>query len=234
MLLGGSEPSHNLEQRGPGRIRADGGAVSAGGRPAPHRAAAAAGGAGETEAQAEAAAGAAAAGCVAAPVASKAGTSSRGARRASGVPAWRKPLKRSLRKRESRSERQGIGPNSPRIPTHRLVCPGGFSEKSRVLSRPLLGNDSTFPNDSASRALRITWSRSFSPGAEVQLSTGLDRLGLLPLPARGTLHSPVFIGCGLTRLGPLPIIPSTVSGIDSARAPCAISGGSTTSPLALW
>ena len=60
--------------------------------------------------------------------------------------------------------------------------------------------------DTKSHAARVTWSRSFSPRTSVQLSTGLDRLGSLLLPAAGAL-GPVLIGRALTTLGPFPIIP---------------------------
>ena len=60
--------------------------------------------------------------------------------------------------------------------------------------------------DTKSHAARLTWSRSFSPDTVVQLSTGLDRLGSLLLPAKGAL-GPIFIGEALTSLGPFPIIP---------------------------
>ena len=60
--------------------------------------------------------------------------------------------------------------------------------------------------DTKSHAARVTWSRSFSPSTSVQLSTGLDRLGSLLLPAKGAL-GPIMIGRALTNLGPFPIIP---------------------------
>ncbi len=61
--------------------------------------------------------------------------------------------------------------------------------------------------DTKSHAARITWSRSFSPHTVVQLSTGLDRLGSLLLPAEGALGPIIFGGRALTSLGPFPIIP---------------------------
>ena len=60
--------------------------------------------------------------------------------------------------------------------------------------------------DTKSHAARITWSRSFTPSTTVQLSSGLDRLGSLLLPAEGAL-GPIMIGRALTNLGPFPIIP---------------------------
>ncbi len=60
--------------------------------------------------------------------------------------------------------------------------------------------------DTKSHGARITWSRSFSPDTVLQLSTGLDRLGSLLLPAEGAL-GPIMIGRALTNLGPFPIIP---------------------------
>ena len=60
--------------------------------------------------------------------------------------------------------------------------------------------------DTKSHAARITWSRSFAPSTAVQLSSGLDRLGSLLLPAEGAL-GPIMIGRALTNLGPFPIIP---------------------------
>ena len=60
--------------------------------------------------------------------------------------------------------------------------------------------------DTKSHAARVTWSRTFSPNTSVQLSTGLDRLGSLLLPAKGAL-GPIMIGRALTNLGPFPIIP---------------------------
>ena len=60
--------------------------------------------------------------------------------------------------------------------------------------------------DTKSHAARITWNRPFSPNTAVQLSTGLDRLGSLLLPAKGAI-GPIFVGRALTSLGPFPIIP---------------------------
>ena len=60
--------------------------------------------------------------------------------------------------------------------------------------------------DTKSHAARITWSRALSPETVVQLSTGLDRLGSLLLPAKGAL-GPIMIGRALSNLGPFPIIP---------------------------
>ena len=60
--------------------------------------------------------------------------------------------------------------------------------------------------DTKSHAARITWSRSFTPSTIVELSSGLDRLGSLLLPAEGAL-GPIMIGRALTNLGPFPIIP---------------------------
>ncbi len=60
--------------------------------------------------------------------------------------------------------------------------------------------------DTKSHAARITWTRSFSPATTVRLSSGLDRLGSLLLPAEGAL-GPIMIGSALTSLGPFPIIP---------------------------
>ena len=60
--------------------------------------------------------------------------------------------------------------------------------------------------DTKSHAARITWSRSFTPSTTLQLSSGLDRLGSLLLPAEGAL-GPIMIGRALTNLGPFPIIP---------------------------
>lgn len=63
------------------------------------------------------------------------------------------------------------------------------------------------PNtDTKSHAARITWSHAVSPRTVVELSSGLDYLGSLLLPAEGAL-GPIMIGRALTILGPMPIIP---------------------------
>ncbi len=60
--------------------------------------------------------------------------------------------------------------------------------------------------DTKSHAARLTWSHAPTPQTTLELSTGLDRLGSLLLPAAGAL-GPIMIGRALTNLGPLPIIP---------------------------
>ena len=61
--------------------------------------------------------------------------------------------------------------------------------------------------DNRSHSTRITWSRAISGATILQLSTGLDRLGTLLLPAEGAL-GPIFLGGrDLTLLGPFPNIP---------------------------
>ena len=61
--------------------------------------------------------------------------------------------------------------------------------------------------DNRSHSARITWTRVFTPATVLQLSTGLDRLGTLLLPAEGAL-GPIFMSArDLTFLGPYPNIP---------------------------
>ena len=61
--------------------------------------------------------------------------------------------------------------------------------------------------DNRSHSARVSWSRSFSPATVLQLSTGLDRLGTLLLPAEGALGPILLGGRDLTFLGPFPNIP---------------------------
>ena len=61
--------------------------------------------------------------------------------------------------------------------------------------------------DNRSHAARITWNREFSPNTVLQLSTGLDRLGTLLLPAEGALGPIILTGRELALLGPFPNIP---------------------------
>ncbi|MDE0625675.1 MAG: TonB-dependent receptor [Bryobacterales bacterium] len=61
--------------------------------------------------------------------------------------------------------------------------------------------------DNRSHSARLTWSRAFAPATVLQLSTGLDRLGTLLLPAEGAV-GPIFMTSrDLTTLGPYPNIP---------------------------
>ena len=61
--------------------------------------------------------------------------------------------------------------------------------------------------DNRSHSARVSWSRSFAPATVLQLSTGLDRLGTLLLPAEGALGPILLGGRDLTFLGPFPNIP---------------------------
>ena len=61
--------------------------------------------------------------------------------------------------------------------------------------------------DNRSHSARLTWSRALAPATVLQLSTGLDRLGTLLLPAEGAV-GPIFMTSrDLTFLGPYPNIP---------------------------
>ena len=61
--------------------------------------------------------------------------------------------------------------------------------------------------DNRSHAARLTWSLALAPSTVLQLSTGLDRLGTLLLPAEGAV-GPIFMSArDLTFLGPFPTIP---------------------------
>ena len=61
--------------------------------------------------------------------------------------------------------------------------------------------------DNRSHSARLTWSLPLAPSTVLQLSTGLDRLGTLLLPAEGAV-GPIFMSAmDLTFLGPFPNIP---------------------------
>ena len=107
---------------------------------------------------------------------------------------------------------QRINTDSSRVPLDRDGVAGGRVAVRHVWTAQnvdafQLVTGQNPDTDNRSHSARVSWSRSFSPATVLQLSTGLDRLGTLLLPAEGALGPILLGGRDLTFLGPFPNIP---------------------------